>query len=232
MTPESRSEKGFAGVGLFHFPVDHGHPFECLESALAERKDVRNSLIVLPEAFNCGEAVFRDNASQRPLIDAGKVIEDLKAIAGRYDLVWVVGLLDPPHNSVYWIEKGLSRLMGHKGTDPELDNPIETNGVCVGALICSDARDNRWGVTAKVKASACARKVVGIPASMSSETFGSPDFPLPEYREMSVVLANAKPTTDSCGSFFVNRGKKLEELTEQRNRIYLTTWDDLDGLGG
>jgi predicted nucleic acid-binding protein len=99
------------------------------------------------------------------------------------------------------------------GAEDDIENPIETEGVCVGCLICSDARDfvTRYRVTEKVEKSVLARKVVCIPASMSAGTFDSPSFPLPEYRNKYVLMANGKPSPPvGAGSFIANKcGSKI-----------------------
>jgi predicted amidohydrolase len=183
--------------------------------ALSKHPGVRNSLIVLPEAFNNG-ADYNDE-DRPPRIDADLRRSELRAIANEHSLVFIAGLLDQPGgktlNSAYLIDDRRSRLMVHKGAEDDIENPIETEGVCVGCLICSDARDfvTRYRVTEKVEKSVLARKVVCIPASMSAGTFDSPSFPLPEYRNKYVLMANGKPSPPvGAGSFIANKcGSKI-----------------------
>jgi hypothetical protein len=188
---------------------------------------------VLPEAFNNGE-IYYDQPCLQPLIRADDTLRCLAAIARERDLIFVAGLLDPPRNSAYLIDNGRPRLMGHKQPHCDIDNPIEISYACIGALICSDARDNYRAVTDKTDKSTRAHKVICIPASMSAGTFDSPSFPLSGYRGKYVVLANGKPPPDGGGSFLANKvGSKVGNRNFDclHNAIFLATWSELDDLG-
>jgi len=204
-----------------------------LRDALSKHNDIDNSLIVLPEAFNNGE-IYCDQPCRQPLIRADDILRCLASIARERDLIFVAGLLDPPNNSAYLIDNGRPRLMVHKQAHCNIDNPIEISDACIGALICSDARDNYQMVTDKAGESIRAHKVICIPASMSAGTFDSPSFPLSGYRNKYVVLANGKPPLDTCGSFLANKvGSKVgnRNFNCPHNAIFLATWSELDDLG-
>jgi predicted amidohydrolase len=165
----------FEKVGVFHFPTGHTAPIPALEDK-STRSGVRISLIALPEAFNNGDAYVADKP---PRIPAEQMLRELSAIAKLHNLVFAAGLLDQVEgkirNAAYLIDGSGSRLMVHKGAKDDIENPIETEGVCVGCLICSDAYDERrHRVTQKMEKSVLARKVVCIPASMSANTFEGP----------------------------------------------------------
>jgi predicted amidohydrolase len=192
-----------------------------LEDALSKHSDIRNSLIVLPEAFNNGK-VYYDTPCQEPRLSTPCALKQLATISKKLELVFVAGLLDPPHNSAYLIDSDCPRLMGYKREqDPSgnyepcqanggIDNPIEYQDACIGALICLDARNNCHRVTANVEKSTRTHKIICLPASMSAGTFDSPDLPLRQYRKKYVVLANSNPPPEGSGSFIANTtGKKM-----------------------
>ncbi len=224
-------DKPFARIGLFHFATNHRDPIGSLTDALSKHNDIGNSLIVLPEALNNGE-VYYDQPSQA-LIGADDILKCLAAIATRRHLVFVAGLLEPPNNSVYLIDNDCPRLMGRKRARCDPSNPIEMNDACIGALICSDAREDYERLTAKAEKSPCAHKVICIPASMSSGTFESARFEIPAYRNKYVILANANPPPGGTGSFIANKvGTKFENhnFKWRHNVIFVATWSQLDDL--
>ena len=140
----------FERIGVLHFPERHDAPICTLEDAISKHSNVRNSLIVLPEAFNNGEVY--NGGDCPPRIPADLMLRELSAIAKRHSLVFVSGLLHEMagviRNSAYVIDGCGSRLMVHKGANDDIKNPIEAEGVWVGCLICSDAGDNhRYRVT-------------------------------------------------------------------------------------
>ncbi len=224
-------DKPLARIGLFHFVTDHNAPIGSLTDALSRYDNIGKSLIVLPEAFNNGE-VYNDEYYRRPLIRSDDTLKGLAAIAEERDLVFVVGLLEPPNNSAYLIGDGRPRLMCHKQAHCDISNPIEIDDACIGALICSDARDNYQRVTDKAEKSSCVHKVICIPASMSSGTLDSDRLEIPAYRNKYVILANANPY--GCGSFLANKaGWKVEggNFKWTHNQISVRTWSQLDDLG-
>jgi hypothetical protein len=226
-------EPPLARIGLFHFVENHRDPIGSLTNALSKHSDINRSLIVLPEAFNNGE-VYYDQPSRQHLIGAGDILESLVAIARQRDLVLVAGLLEPPNNSAYLINKTRGRLMGHKQTNHDIDNPVEVGNACVSALICSNARDNYQRVMEKADKSTCAHKVICIPASMSSGTFDGRSVELPAYRNKYVILANSNPPPGGGGSFLANKiGRKVEDgnFICTHNAIFLAKWRELDDLG-
>jgi predicted amidohydrolase len=221
-----RLDKPFARVGVLHCVNGHADPVEALKDAISEHGDISNSLLVLPEAFNSGEPYYDDLPNS--VISAHKILDRLSVIAVEHDIVLVAGVLEPPRNSAYLIDSNGPRLMGYKGADCGADNPIELNAVCIGALICSDAQDRFSWLMEKFEKSRCPRKIICIPASMSSSTFTSDRFVLPAYREKYVALANANLL--GCGSFFANMAGTKVNFKGSANKIFLKTWSDLDDL--
>ncbi|MGO9254767.1 MAG: hypothetical protein ACLQU1_00465 [Bryobacteraceae bacterium] len=109
--------------------------------------DIRNSLIVLPEAFNLGEYDPRSKPGQ-PL---PQFLDDLRAIAAEHAVMFVTGVVENRRNSAYLIDGQCAQLMCYKigeddtkiydpcTGDPDPFNPIAFSNACVGALICLDA---------------------------------------------------------------------------------------------
>jgi predicted amidohydrolase len=225
-------DRPVARIGLFHFATNHRDPIGALTDALSKHGDIANSLIVLPEAFNNGE-VYYDQACRQPLYGTDDILDHLATIAKERDIVFVAGLLEPQNNSAYLIDRGGPRLMGHKQAHCGIDNPIEVNDTCIGALICSDALapDREW-ITDKVEESPCAHKVICIPASMSSGSLDSARLELRGYGNKYVILANANhPPPIGCGSFLANKAGSKLDFKCRDNVICLKTWSELDDLG-
>jgi predicted amidohydrolase len=151
-------------IGFLHAAEFEGcaDPLAMLSNAIEEKIkeekerddkwDIRNSLIVLPEALNIGWYGIQSVLPARP---AQEFLEALRAEAEKYQVVFVVGVLEGRRNSAYMVDGKVAHLMCHKigedrtfiydpcTGDPDPCNPIEfCGGVCVGALICMDADDD------------------------------------------------------------------------------------------
>jgi hypothetical protein len=127
-------------IGFFHFVNGFETPIDELCRAIeAERdnhpdRDIDNSLIVLPEAFNLGHDY---NPSRDPELPASLIIDDLSRLAGaQLPVAFVVGILEGRCNSAYWVDSSGGYLMCRKMgddrkdlydpcTDPEVLNPID-----------------------------------------------------------------------------------------------------------
>jgi len=213
--------------------------------------DVTDSLIVLPEAFNLGRQYdLNDGAKERPLLDEQDVLARLREIAKTHKVVFVVGLIEieARRNSAYLVDAGSPRLMCHKimndgsqeyepcTSDCERENPIGYGDeMCVGALICADAIDNRpkkqmvnWMNDQRCREPAESafqrltslqsnlkgkRSLVCVPAYMLTTMYN------PEICGSGLILANSHPG----GSSFIkdNRSCKLRAADECLNQICL-----------
>src|SRR5579863_4312003 len=200
-------------IGLFHLAEKHDDPFGSLTRAISKHANIARSLLVLPEAFNYG-GVYHDNPPRGPTFASEETLQFLEGITRQHDTIIVVSVLEGKANRAYLVDKGGRRPMGYKSHEDScaVDNPLETRGLSIGALICSDAQTLTYyrPVIDRIDQSSCARKVICVPASMSQDTFNGPDFPLPQYDGKYFILANSKdPPGESCGSFFANNRKKL-----------------------
>jgi hypothetical protein len=68
---------------------------------------------------------------------------------------------------------------------------------------------------------------------MSAGTFEGPTFPLAEYRNKCVLMANGKPPDIGAGSFMANKcGKKIggHNFSDRHPTVFLATWSELDHL--
>jgi predicted amidohydrolase len=149
-------------IGFFHFVDEYPNPISALAKAIGKEQEnhtnISNSLIVLPEAFNCGS--YRSHAE---LLPAQEILENLRCkLAGPLRITFVVGVLEPcrtwlghdgKRNSAYWVDANGTQLMCHKMGDdgkklydpcarnPDPRNPIACANARVCALICMDATD-------------------------------------------------------------------------------------------
>jgi hypothetical protein len=120
-------------IGFFHFAnPDKSQPLASLKARLDERDkdDLKNSLVVLPEAFNLrGEYTPRADYDVEPSIS---VKHSLTQLAKQFDMVFVVGLIDndepdrpkPPYSSSYLITSTCYCCLSRKiGRDDLADCP-------------------------------------------------------------------------------------------------------------
>jgi predicted amidohydrolase len=195
--------------GFFHCEAKlEENPIDELTKAIEkERPEVlRNSLIVLPEAFNL---VGDYHGSSHGIGAAREILEGLRMLAVRLQIAFVAGVLEGRTNSAYWIDGDGKELMCRKiGDDrtrlydPCLDNPDGCNPIScanahVGALICMDAcvdRDEnaphvqRRNDLLKRLNEVKGTRIVCVPARFS-ESCGTLTF-LEEIQDGYVVVAN------------------------------------------
>lgn len=178
-------------IGFFHFVENFGDPIPALideiekERSKHPNRDLRNSVIALPEVFNLGRPYGSGEPSDPPGLPASKILAELCEVAGLLGIGFVVGIgnLRGRRNSAYWVDECGPRLMCHKvGNDktgiyepftrnPHIRNPIFSAGTQVGALICMDATEDvpncsrcRQELIQGLKKSAGNNKIVCIPA--------------------------------------------------------------------
>src|ERR1700680_1743010 len=221
-------------IGFFHFGSTHSMPKAALERALEEAGDAKNSLLVLPEAFNLGVS-YRGEGERN--FDR-TVLTDLQELARRFAVAFVAGIVvrercgpTPPHSAVYFVEGASKALVCYKiGTDDmaginytarskqaDFKNPIHYEGVRVGALVCVDANPTvslgpfLWPRLRTVVGSS---DIVCVPAHMGKSNFGNgrsgTDAALTSpWDNKRLILANSK--ADGIDSFVTDgRGRILE----------------------
>jgi predicted amidohydrolase len=216
-------------IGFFHC-IDFGTPVNAiakLRDAMAEKvheererdstRDIGNSLIVLPEAFNFGNYDGRSALEQSP-----QFIEALVQLAAAHRVIFVTGILEGKRNSAYLIDGESAQLMCHKiGDDytgfydpctgnPDTYNPITFSNACVGTLIRIDAAadDGRQphighrldGFLDRLSEPHTGRKIVCVPARFSQH----PRKHLDRFSKMTdcwYVVAQGSYTMDQGPSF-------------------------------
>ena len=208
---------------------------------MAECGDPGGSLVVLPEGFNKGRP-YGDLPWGQPKITRADALGLLVALAASQDVAFVAGLLDPPFSAAYWVDGNNAVLMRHKAgadqtgnyvpcaKDCDSSNPIETDDMVIGALICNDIQlPDARRLAASIDGSARTRKAICIPACMEPGWFGSGPLTYDHWKRKCVVVANSNAA--GCGSFISSFTGEREIFAEPRNRVVLKRWDQL-GVGG
>jgi predicted amidohydrolase len=245
--PSQRKESwrglmGFRKKGFFHFVHNYAEPLVELRKALENRSEcVRDSLIVLPEAFNIGK-YYKEagNANHDP-----DVLTKLQTIAGEFHLTFVAGLIvkqntspTPPYSSGYLIDETCRVLMCRKKQrdstteeytlckegDCDHDNPTWHNAVCLITLICIDNSDCQRKNTLLTKFPDSA-KLICIPACIGA--CGTTAEAIAEYwGKNEVILANSDQGDSNSdhrdvGSFISKEGKIVVKETGTKNLVVL-----------
>jgi len=239
-------------IGLFHFVENYDQPICSLRGALSEcSKDVRDSLIVLPEAFNYGRSYSQDPYKESKLTQV-EAANELAVLSRDHGVTFVVGLLDPPRNSAYLV-RGLGEpvLMRHKRTEDSTNtggachpkwwrpceadygsNPYICEGACIGVLICNEmdcCASASWLAQELDQRAGTMRKVICIPAHMANGHLEGPSGFAP-WLGKYVVFANSRKWPDGSRSFIANRSGQWAPEPGQLGRFVLKTWDELDSL--
>lgn len=221
-------------IGFFHFGYHHSTPKAALEQALLEAEGSEGALIVLPEAFNI--AVSYRSPGERNFDRV--ILSDLQGLSNRFKTTFVAGLIvmesegtTPPQSACYLVGRTCSILMGYKvGEDDteghnytrcagqaDLRNPIEHEGVKVGALICMDANPPAAlapRVRPRLQRIVADSDVVCVPAHMGSRNFADSTVgsTLAEpWNTKRLILANSNP--DGIASFMTDNDGKILEPT-------------------
>src|SRR6185369_4206905 len=88
-------------IGFFNFVEKFDEPITVLSAEVEKERanhpdrNIRNSLIVLPEAFNLGHAY----GSRLPPLPACKVLGGLRQLAGVHGIAFVAGIIRGGFNS-------------------------------------------------------------------------------------------------------------------------------------
>jgi predicted amidohydrolase len=231
-------------IGFFHFGSDHSNPKVALECALKEAGDTEDALIVLPEAFNI--AVHYRSEGKRNFDRT--VLSDLMDLSRQFKIAFVAGLVirerygpTPPHSAACFVEGTRSTMMCYKiGPDDmdgvnytactgqaDLKNPIEYEGVRIGALVCVDANPTASlgrVLFPRLRTVVSASDVVCVPSHMATGNFsngkaGSESSLTSPWTNKRLILANSKP--DGIASFITNGSGKILEPTVSgpQNRV-------------
>jgi hypothetical protein len=174
----------FDKAGYFHFGKNHSEPIGALRSELVKTNggkpssdsgDLKDSLIVLPEAFNIRKR-YKEDGNQ-PSDNNPAIIGDLQRLADEFGIAFVAGLIvdrqdgiHPPYSSGYFVDGSGHALMCHKISQdgfegknytpyPEWEhsdphNPLvleEDQSLVIGALICVDATPGTRNLTERTR---------------------------------------------------------------------------------
>ena len=220
----------FKQVGFFHFAKNYQDPIGSLKNALSRHDDVRDSLIVLPEAFNNGRSYY-DQPLMQPEFTCAEMVHELTRIGAGVGTAFVAGLLAPPQSSAYFIDRNGASLLRHKMCDDHsgqytpcetncnFQNPFEKEGAYLGTLICNDIERHAQGMAAKLDQRGDIRKVVCLPGCMGSQWFGSGPLTLDHWKGKYLILANSNAY--GCGSFISNQMSEREIFTGEQNEVVL-----------
>lgn len=230
-------------IGFFHYVEHYDRPIESLATALSGGGGITDSLIVLPEAFNNGK-FYDDEPRMAPRLAPADAMRDLAGLARQFGVVFVAGLLDPPHNLAVLVSQDGDKLLAYKKSNdrtgnyepwhgPDPANPIMIDDVCVGILLCNEV-DYPNDLIAKLDRHNGVRKVICVPACMSSAYFSGDSMAYEHWLGKYTVLANSREY--GCGSFITDtKGKKVitfgypRRLGQDGNQIIHRTWSELDG---
>ena len=201
--------------------------------------DTRNSLIVLPEAFNNGRSYY-DYPRGQPSFVCHEMVYELTRIAAQFGTAFVTGLLDPPKAAACFIDQDGATLMRHKMGDDQtghyapctagcdFGNPIEKGGVYLGTLVCNDIQGHARGIAERLDQRGDIPRIVCIPCCMGAQWFGSGPLTTIYWKGKYVIVANSN--ADGCGSFIANTTGAREIIRSPKNKVVLQSWGELDSL--
>lgn len=231
-------------IGFFHFGTRYSQPTAELEASLLEtqrKRELKNSLRVLPEGFNIG-VNYSDVAAS--IADSREVLLHLSTIASRFSVALVAGLIvresgrpSQPYNSAFLIDGGSEPILicrkrnqdnaigrykvCHENYD--IENPTTYRNCSVAVLICMDAfQQDGEDVQRHMRLASGMRKkdfgVLCIPAHMYRDNEGVAQ----GWGENWVVLANSNANRPR-GSYIARGGVIDHNFTAegQVNQIVL-----------
>jgi hypothetical protein len=241
----------FKNIGFFQFVSNYAHPIEELRTALAADCR-RQSLIVLPEAFNIGQPYSGNGSCDF----SGTILSELSVLSQSFHSTFVSGLIirrcilgrlyrSPPYSSVYLIDSCHQILMCHKLNDDksgkyspcridecDIRNPVVLDDTCLAALICRDCNIENHADVKRHKALNCRiaeadrpYNIMCIPAWMSRASGFQGDAIASNWPKSDVILANSRPDQTSCESFISSGGSiKKRSVVGEGNKIVV--WPD------
>ena len=221
-------------VGFFHFGADHSTPVQALKCALKDASDVKGALIVLPEAFNIS-VYYYSNTGDRNFDPS--VLDKVADLAKEFGVAFVAGLIiqeccgpQPPCSGAYLIESTQQTLMCYKvipddstkGTSfqnytpcqgtSDFNNPIDYEGIRIGALICADANPPKIPLQCmleytnsmykRVNSVVKACNVMCVPAHMAKNSFTTGEVGDNTDVPKTLILANSR--TNGLPSFITD----------------------------
>jgi len=225
-------------VGFFHFgSMEKDDPVGSLEFEMAKYPEaqLRDSLLVLPEAFNARGGYY--NAA--PALDSD-ALPRLQRISAERGIVFVAALVDRIKGpmSAYLLDgtappQWLTSKRTHgwrclyTGSETKEDRLIPHREVGIGALICDDAActfgDAQKLIVERIKNLMMKHTVLCIPSCMTiTDSRGTASR---WGNSITVALANG---SSSQASVLVHRGCELRNACPFENEIKLC---DLDSAG-
>ncbi len=148
---------GLKRVGYFRLVTGFNDPIVALANSIEEARsdcpdrDVSNSLIVLPEAFNIGH----EYDPPGPDLCSEGILQRLhEELAAPLGIAFVAGVIHGTRSSAYWVDAGGPEAICHKMGDDgkglyspclrgaDKRNPFPCGNAHVGTLICMDAWDD------------------------------------------------------------------------------------------
>jgi predicted amidohydrolase len=216
-------------IGFFHFGIGHSDPVGSLRSALVKARaahDIRDSLIVLPEAINIRK-FYRDSG---PCDFSREIIFELQEVSKDFETTFVAGLIissagaQQPPSSAYLVHHSRYVLMCYKKSDDksgnysccvdncDINNPLQQGDRSIAAVICMDLQDTprcRSLLTGPSGEHAL-YKLLCIPACMTADWFNCGTLGYQAGKGILgqqasspiVVLANSDPI--GCKSFITD----------------------------
>ena len=231
-------------IGFFHFgSEDRKRPLESLTASMKEaggKPHLRESLIVLPEAFNIG-VKYEPNSG--PCDFDPNIKCCLQGLAADFEVAFVAGLiikrpwcLGRPYNSAYFISAARSRLLSRKTRDDKTgiyrpstvvrDLPVMVGEAAIAALVCMDAAEceKRPAVSRERHAALCEKvseldkacQILCVPANIR---YLSTELIAGKWSAFQFVLANGCCLSGAPPSVIGIKGKVPMSFQEQTNKV-------------
>ena len=203
-------------------------------SGAADKEDLSDCLIVVPEAFNCR------NGYRSGEVDFS-MKESLPDVTRSFSVALVAGLIEDSNSgrfsSAYLIDGHVFHLLTQKLENdgygalvyeprtPAYDCPLLHRGIIVGALICMDAanfcnpaRERHQALLNGLDKRGRSDKVLCVPARMG--TYSSQAIAQEWPRSLSFILANAEYNVPSVIRLAGHSNVDVE-CTDRCNRVQL-----------
>lgn len=202
----------FLKAGFFNLGTPCAKPLGCLEAAPKDARkseDIRDSLIVLPEGFNCKDYRAKNTC------DTGKgILDDLANISNDFSVAFVAGLITADDEAVSRRYSSPYLIVGDKhpilicqktgddssgnytpcDQDYDVENPCDQNDYSIGALIRMDANggSRQRTIEPKLENSHASQKILCIPACMDHQ-YRLEQF-IQDSKEKFLIISNRDPS--------------------------------------
>ena len=245
----------FRKVGFFQFVRNYEHPVAELRSCLIATggtEKLKQSVIVLPEAFNIG----RDYDDQDHACDYGRsILSVLMDLSSTFQVTFIAGLViencvidrlrrKRPYSSTYLIDPRRHLLMCQKLNDDRsnnytacnehdvIDRPVVLAGTCLVALICRDCNPEKphdirrhQELKDSIVRGKKTHNIVCIPAHMSGGSGFGEEGIASSWPTSDVILANSHPSPNRCESFISISGTIVRQsIVGDGNKVVV--WPD------